>query len=93
MKIQSNIGWINICRTDPSKSYVIGGSEKENEKVRKSYLGDNYELSADAKSYYELGAKGITRLEIPSENYNDIIKRNSMPSSDYKESEEDYFPD
>ena len=31
MNIQGNIGWINVCRTDPSKSYVIGGSEEANE--------------------------------------------------------------
>ena len=28
MNIQGNIGWINVCRTDPSKSYEIGGSEE-----------------------------------------------------------------
>lgn len=48
MKIQENIGWINVCRTDPSKSYVIGGSEELNEKVRKKYLGDDYKLQDNA---------------------------------------------
>ena len=34
MNIQGNIGWINVCRTDPSQSYVIGGSEEANEEIR-----------------------------------------------------------
>ena len=53
MNIQGNIGWINVCRTDPSKSYVIGGSEEANEEIRNKYLGDDYKLPDQAKSYYE----------------------------------------
>lgn len=81
MNIQGNIGWINVCRTDPSKSYVIGGSEEANEEIRNKYLGDDYKLPDQAKSYYELNAKGISRLELTSENYNDIMKIKGMPSS------------
>lgn len=81
MNIQGNIGWINVCRTDPSKSYEIGGSEEANEEIRNKYLGDDYKLPDQAKSYYELNAKGISRLELTSENYNDIMKIKGMPSS------------
>ena len=81
MNIQGNIGWINVCRTDPSKSYVIGGSEEANEEIRNKYLGDDYKLPDQAKSYYELNAKGISRLELTSENYNDIMKIKGMQSS------------
>ena len=38
MNIQGNIGWINVCRTDPSKSYVIGGSEEANEEIRNKFI-------------------------------------------------------
>lgn len=83
MKIQENIGWINVCRTDPSKSYVIGGSEEANEKVKKKYLGDDYKLPDCAKAYYQQGSdcKDISRLELTSENYNDIMKIKGMPPS------------
>lgn len=63
------------------KSYVIGGSEEANEEIRNKYLGDDYKLPDQAKSYYELNAKGISRLELTSENYNDIMKIKGMPSS------------
>lgn len=41
-----NIGWIHVCRTDSSKSYVVGGSEEANEKVRKNILAMtiNYQI-------------------------------------------------
>ena len=81
MNIQGNIGWINVCRTDPSKSYVIGGSEEANEEIRNKYLGDDYKLPYQAKSYYELNAKCNSRLELTSENKNDIMKIKGMPSS------------
>lgn len=77
------IGWLHISRTDPSKSYVIGGSEEANEKLRKKYLGDDYKLPDSAVDYYSRNSecKGITRLEITSENYNDILKVKAMPAS------------
>lgn len=54
MNIQDNIGWINVCRANPSKSYVIGGSEEANEEIRNKYLGSDFKLSEHAKPYYEL---------------------------------------
>ena len=66
MKIQQNTGWINVCRTDPSKSYVIGGSEEANERVRNKYLGDDYQLPNSAKAYNDqsINCRGITQLEM-----------------------------
>lgn len=91
MKIQENFGWLNVSLTDPSKTYVIGGSEEANERERQKYLGDDYKLSDAAKLYYEQSANctSISRLEITSENYNDIMKIKGMPlsclSGDYGE--------
>ena len=81
MKIEDQIGWMNICLTDPSKSYVIGGSEEANEELRKKYLGDSYKIPAGAKAFDELEVKGISRIEVTSENYNDIMKVKGMPAS------------
>lgn len=91
MKIQENFGWLNVSLTDPSKTYVIGGSEEANERERQKYLGDDYKLSDAAKLYYEQSANctSISRLEITSENYNDIMKIKGVPlsclSGDYGE--------
>ena len=82
MKIESQLGWMHCSLADPSKSYVIGGSEEANEELRKKYLGDGYKLVPDgAKSFEELGVKGFSEIVITSENYNDIMKVKGMPAS------------
>ena len=80
MNIQENFGWMHICRTDSSKSYVIGSSEEANEALRNKYLGDDYKLPDSAKACYRQSTY-ISKLELISENYNDILKVKGMPLS------------
>lgn len=80
------IGMMHFNVKDPSKSYITGASEEENEEFRK--YAKSIFREGRIKDYVEDAplaldcAEGIKRIDhITSENYNDIMNVKGMPKS------------